>query len=144
LEIATIGFTKSSAQHFFERLSLAGVQRLVDIRLNNVSQLAGFAKAADLAYFLGSICNIKYEHDVRLAPTQELLKAYRSSELGWAEYEMQFRSLMLERGVPATTEKGPYQAKTALLCSEADPEQCHRRLVAELLAAQWRASVEHL
>lgn len=97
-----------------------------------------------MAYFLDTICEIKYEHEDRLAPTQELLKAYRSSELDWPEYERQFRNLMLERDIPATLEKDAYQAKTALLCSEPEPDRCHRRLVAELLAAQWQASVEHL
>lgn len=144
MEIATIGFTRSSAQHFFERLSLAGVRRLVDVRLNNVSQLAGFAKANDLAYFLDVICGIAYKHDVRLAPTEEMLKAYRDKEFDWQEYERRFRNLMVERGVPAGVKKEPFEAKTALLCSEADAEQCHRRLVAELLASQWEASVEHL
>ncbi|MFV1991944.1 MAG: DUF488 family protein, partial [Acidimicrobiales bacterium] len=134
----------SSAQHFFERLNRAGVRRLVDIRLNNVSQLAGFAKAADLAYFLDAICSVTYEHEVRLAPTQDLLKAYRDNEIGWSEYESDFRNLMIERNIPAVLEREAYQAKTALLCSEADPEQCHRRLVGELLTASWRAKVEHL
>lgn len=144
MEIATIGFTKSSAQHFFERLSQAGVQRLVDIRLNNVSQLAGFAKAPDLAYFLDAICSITYEHDVRLAPTQELLKAYRNKEITWSMYEKGFRELMLERNIPAMLDKDPFQAKTALLCSEPEPDHCHRRLVGELLTASWRATMEHL
>lgn len=144
MEIATIGFTKSSAQHFFERLSTAGVRRLVDVRLNNVSQLAGFAKEKDLAYFLDAICGINYEHEVRLAPTQELLKAYRSGEVEWSEYEMEFRNLMLERDIPAVVERRPYEMKTALLCSEAEPERCHRRLVADLLAGSWGAKVEHL
>ena len=93
MEIATIGFTQSSAQHFFGRLKRAGVRRLVDVRLNNVSQLAGFAKSADLAYFLEVICGVTYEHDLRLAPTQAMLDAYRKKEIAWPEYESAFRDL---------------------------------------------------
>jgi uncharacterized protein (DUF488 family) len=144
LEIATIGFTQSSAQHFFERLQRAGVRRLLDIRLNNVSQLAGFAKSPDLAYFLESICGISYEHDLRLAPVAEMLAAYRKKEIAWPEYESAFRDLMLERGVPGTLDRQSFSAKTVLLCSESTPDQCHRRVVAELMQREWSATVEHL
>jgi uncharacterized protein (DUF488 family) len=144
LEIATIGFTQSSAQHFFERLKRAGVRRLVDVRLNNVSQLAGFAKSADLAYFLETICGATYEHDLRLAPTQEMLDAYRKKRIAWPEYELAFRGLMLERGVPAVLERSAFEAKTALLCSEHTSDKCHRRIVAEILSKEWSATIEHL
>ena len=144
MEIATIGFTQSSAERFFERLRGAGIRRLVDIRLNNVSQLAGFAKSADLAYFLREICGASYEHDTRLSPTPELLDGYRSKEITWDEYEPRFLELMGERGVPASIDRAAYQVKTALLCSEATPEQCHRRLVAELMSREWGAKIEHL
>jgi uncharacterized protein (DUF488 family) len=144
VEIATIGFTQSTAEHFFERLKAAMVERLVDIRLNNVSQLAGFAKSADLQYFLRVVCNAGYEHDLRLAPAQELLDGYRTKRVSWDEYELRFLALMRERGVPDVIDRAPYERKTALLCSEATPERCHRRLVAGLLAERWGARVEHL
>ncbi|MBI2760470.1 MAG: DUF488 domain-containing protein [Chloroflexi bacterium] len=144
MEIATIGFTQSTAERFFERLRAARIERLVDIRLNNVSQLAGFAKSADLRYFLRVICNADYEHDLRLAPVQELLDGYRGKQASWDAYEQQFLALMRERGVPDVIDRAPYERKTALLCSEATPERCHRRLVAGLLAERWGARVEHL
>jgi uncharacterized protein (DUF488 family) len=144
LEIATIGFTQSSAEHFFERLRSAGVRRLVDVRLNNVSQLAGFAKSGDLAYFLDRICGASYEHDTRLSPTAELLGGYRAKVITWDDYEPAFLELMEERGVPEIIDRAPYEEKTALLCSEATAERCHRRLVAELMARAWGARIEHL
>ena len=144
MEIATIGFTQSSAQHFFERLKRAGVRRLVDVRLNNVSQLAGFAKSADLAYFLESICGATYEHDLRLAPTQAMLDAYRKKQITWPEYESAFSELMLERGVPGVLDRQSFGAKTVLLCSEASAEKCHRRIVGEILSREWSATIEHL
>lgn len=144
MEIATIGFTQSSARDFFDRLKRAGVGRLLDVRLNNVSQLSGFAKSADLAYFLEEICGATYEHDVRLAPTQELLDAYRKKRLMWPDYESAFRELMIQRGVPRILDRASFEVKTALLCSEATPEKCHRRIVAELMRDAWSASVEHL
>jgi uncharacterized protein YeaO (DUF488 family) len=109
-----------------------------------VSQLAGFAKSADLAYFLREICGAAYEHDTRLAPTAELLDAYRAKDIIWDDYEPRFLELMEERGVPATIERAPYETKSALLCSEATPDKCHRRLVAELMSRAWSAKIEHL
>jgi uncharacterized protein (DUF488 family) len=143
LEIATIGFTRTSAEHFFERLKAAHVQRVVDIRLHNESQLAGFAKQPDLAYFLGSICHVTYEHDLRLAPTNELLRRYRADK-DWDRYRAGFTRLMRRRNIVRTLDRASFERKTALLCSEATAEHCHRRLLAEALAIAWGASVEHL
>lgn len=110
-----------------------------------MSQLAGFAKAADLSFFLRSIVGATYEHDTRLSPSEELLAAYRGKEVSWGDYEPRFLELMEERGVPEIIERAPYEAaKTVLLCSEATAEHCHRRLVAELLRDAWGAKVEHL
>ncbi len=144
MEIATIGFTQSSAEHFFGRLKAASVERVVDVRLHNVSQLAGFSKGPDLGFFLREICAAGYEHDLRLAPTDELLTAYRRREFDWDAYEQAFRALMLERDIPGQLNPAAFETKTALLCSEAEPMRCHRRLVAELVAAEWDAEVEHL
>lgn len=145
MEIATVGFTQTSAERFFERLKLARIERIVDIRLHNVSQLAGFAKANDLQYFARVICGATYEHDTRLAPTDELLAAYRKKGATWPWYESQFRALMEERGVPSVIEEAKFEnSKTVLLCSEPTPDKCHKRIVAELLGAAWAATVEHL
>ena len=144
MEIATIGFTQSSAERFFERLIAARVERLVDIRLHNVSQLAGFAKAGDLTYLLDRLGGISYEHDTRLAPSQDLLDLVRKRRGAWEEYERGFLALMAERDVPATLDRAAFDRKTVLLCSEPTAARCHRRLVAELLAAHWGATVEHL
>ena len=143
MEIATIGFTRTSAQHFFERLTAARVQRVVDVRLHNESQLAGFAKQEDLAYFLETICGITYDHDIRLAPTEELLQDYRRDK-DWGRYADTFMGLMRRRSVAEVLDRDLFTRKTALLCSEAAAEQCHRRLVAEMLSQAWGASVEHL
>lgn len=144
MEIATIGFTQSSAERFFERLKAARVERLLDIRLNNSSQLAGFAKAGDLEYFLRVICGAGYEHDLRLAPSPELFDAYRKRHGAWSDYERGFRALMEERDIPDALDRSAFARKTVLLCSEPAPARCHRRLVAELLAARWGATIEHL
>ena len=144
MEIATIGFTQTSAEHFFGRLRAAGVHRLLDVRLHNVSQLAGFAKGQDLAYFVRELLRGTYVHDLRLAPTAEMLSAYRAKMQSWASYETDFLALMEERGVLRILDRAAFETKTALLCSEARPECCHRRLVAELLGEAWGLNVEHL
>ena len=136
MKVYTIGFTKKSASDFFELLHESGVKRLVDVRLNNVSQLAGFAKKNDLEYFLQKICRIKYIHMPDLAPTSEMLDAYRKEHRDWDIYERQFLALMDERRI---SKKGIKRtiANSCLLCSEDTPEHCHRRLVAEYLQREW-------
>lgn len=133
----TIGFTKSSAEHFFTRLRGAGIRRLVDIRLNNTSQLAGFTRRDDLAYFLRSILNAEYVHEPRLNPTPELLKGIRSGELPWDEYAARYNALIREREVARVLERATFEGPTVLLCSEATAERCHRRLAAEHLRETW-------
>jgi len=132
----TIGFTKTSAEHFFETLREAGVRRLVDVRLHNVSQLAGFAKKQDLEYFLRVIGGIEYEHIPLLAPTAEMLDAYRKRGLSWDQYERQYLDLIAERRVEDALTREQL-AESCLLCSEDKPARCHRRLVAEYLAERW-------
>ena len=133
----TIGFTKSSAEHFFGRLQRAGVRRLVDIRLNNTSTLAGFTKRDDLAFFLRSILDAEYVHEPRLAPTPELLKAIQRKQLGWDEYAAQYTALIQERQIAGVLDRATFEGPTVLLCSEATAEYCHRRLAAEHLSAAW-------
>ena len=136
MKLFTIGFTKTSAQNFFERLKNAKVRRIIDVRKNNISQLAGFAKEKDLKYFSKEIGNIDYFHNLELAPTKELIDGYRKKEIDWQEYESVFNALLKERKVQ---DLDPKLFKNAcLLCSEDVPHQCHRRLVAEYLKKYWK------
>ena len=136
MQIFTIGFTKTTAQSFFERLRDARVKRVVDVRLNNVSQLAAFAKKDDLHYFLKSICGIDYVYRPELAPTQQILDAYRKHGADWATYELNFLALIKSRRIEQTLSPSEVDG-ACLLCSEDKPHQCHRRLVAEYLQERW-------
>lgn len=133
----TIGFAGKTAEEFFALLSQAGVEKLIDIRQNRGGQLSGFAKHPDLSFFLRKIAGIGYQHEPLLAPPPELLKSYRKAK-DWAAYETNFLAVMMKRGVPAILDDASWPSKVALLCSEPGPEKCHRRLVADLLAAHWR------
>ena len=132
--IYTIGFTQKTAKEFFNKIKDNKVNLLIDIRLNNVSQLAGFAKGKDLEYFLKEICDCEYAHDDIFAPTKELLDAYRSKNVSWNEYEKVFKRIMDERGVNERFKKLYMKYDNiCLLCTEPTAEQCHRRLIAEHL-----------
>ena len=137
MEIFTVGFAQKSAEEFFGVLRSAGVRRLIDIRLNNVSQLAGFTKRDDLRYFLRAICDIEYVHETRLAPTQEILDAFKKHGGSWADYERAFLPLMAQRRIHEVLDRRGFDAPTVLLCSEPTSEHCHRRLVAEFLREHW-------
>lgn len=138
MEIYTIGFTQTTAEHFFGRLRSAGVERLLDVRLNNQSQLAGFAKSKDLPFFLRELCGATYEHATILAPDQTILDAYKKhKDMPWSEYEERFLALMRQRAVERKLDPTSFATPTALLCSEATAEHCHRRLVVEYLAEHW-------
>lgn len=144
MRLFTIGFTKKSAERFFETLRESGAKRVVDVRLNNVSQLAGFAKKQDLAYFLGKICGMEYVHLPILAPTQEMLDEYKKQRGSWQVYEQRFFDLMRERRIE---ERVPREVVSdgCLLCSEDKPDHCHRRLVAEYLKQHWGdVDIRHL
>jgi len=138
MKIYTLGFTQKTAREFFEFLRTNNVRRLVDIRLHPGGQLSGFAKQEDLPYFLRELANgCEYLHLPLLAPTKEILKDYRADN-DWGRYVKRFEQLMDERNVPHTLNRTEFEAMpSCLLCSEATPEQCHRRLVAERLAATW-------
>lgn len=136
--ICTIGFAGKSAEEFFRLLDEARVERVVDIRQHREGQLSGFAKHPDLAFFLEKVAGVGYSHELQLAPTPELLKEYRESK-DWPAYEAGFLRLMHKRGIPQIFEASTWPPRAALLCSEPGPEKCHRRLVADLLAAHWRA-----
>jgi uncharacterized protein (DUF488 family) len=137
MEIYSIGFTQKNAGQFFGTLKAHGIERLLDVRLNNTSQLAGFAKASDLPYFLSEICGAEYEHEPLLAPTQEILDEFKKKKGSWEVYERAFLALMRSRQIESQICEDRFLKKTVLLCSEATPEHCHRRLVLEYLQREW-------
>ena len=145
MRLYTIGFTKKSAERFFGLLREHGVERLVDIRLHPSGQLAGFTKQSDLRYFLANLAGCDYHYLPELAPSEEILTDYRRDH-DWDRYVARFEALMDEREVPASLDEGVFRDKVScLLCSEATPERCHRRLVAERLARTWpEIDVVHL
>ncbi|MBK6998440.1 MAG: DUF488 domain-containing protein [Rhodoferax sp.] len=144
MKIFTIGFTKKNAQRFFEALRESGAKRIVDVRLNNVSQLAGFAKRDDLAYFLKAVCDMEYIHLPELAPTKDMLDEYKKLRGDWTTYEGRFFDLMAKRRIEQTVSK-ELVVDGCLLCSEDKPHHCHRRLVADYLKQHWGdIEVSHL
>lgn len=145
MKIYTIGFTKKSAPKFFELLTQNGVQRVIDIRLNNTSQLAGFTKKDDFKYFLKELVDIEYYHFDFLAPTKEIRDTYNKSK-NWALYTKQFLHLLEERKALKQLDKNFFQEKTCcLLCSEENPEYCHRKLVVDALKNRWHdVEIVHL
>ncbi len=137
MEIYTIGFTKRTAAEFFGALRRAGIRRLLDVRLNNSSQLAGFTKREDLPFFLKEICSADYVHQPLLAPTQDMLDAYKKKKGSWQDYEDRFLQLMKERKIEDRIDRNLFVTPTALLCSETTADRCHRRLVLEYLRNKW-------
>lgn len=136
MKLFTIGFTQKSAEEFFGTLAKPGLERVVDVRLNNSSQLAGFAKKDDLRWFLKEILGVGYVHVPDLAPTQEMLDDFKKRKGDWGEYERRFLALVKAREIERTIDRAVLDGG-CLLCSEATPEHCHRRLVAEYLAERW-------
>lgn len=128
IKLFTMGYTKKTAEQFFSILEQSGVRRVIDVRLNNVSQLAAFTKKDDLKYFLHRLCGIDYLHKTDLAPTEEILKKYKSKQIDWSEYESLFKSLLRRRCPALTIDELDHGC---LLCSEPQATNCHRRLVAE-------------
>lgn len=137
MKVYTIGFTQRHAPDFFGALKDAGIRRLIDVRLNNSSQLAGFTKRTDLPYFLREICGADYQHEPLLAPTDELFNGYKKNGGGWASYERGFLALLQERRVDERLDRGILAGPAVLLCSERTAERCHRRLVLEYLQDAW-------
>jgi len=144
INLYTIGFTKSPARNFFNRLSGAGVTSIIDTRLNRVSQLSGFAKQEDLKFFLSELVNINYNVEEDLAPTSDILNAYRKKEISWPEYARKYVDLLAYRDVASKLDVSALHG-TCFLCSEATPEHCHRRLAANFLAeARSDIKITHL
>jgi len=131
-EICTIGFAKKSLQHFVELLKQSQVTRLVDIRLNNTSQLSGFAKKGDLEYVMGLV-GISYDHNLSLAPTEEILNPYRKKQMKWDEYAKRYVDLLAKRKIENQIDEILTDEVTCFLCSEDKPHLCHRRMLAEYL-----------
>jgi uncharacterized protein (DUF488 family) len=145
MDIYSIGFTQKSASEFFGTLKAHGIERLMDVRLSNTSQLAGFAKQADLAYFLKEICRAEYVHEPLLAPSEELFTAYRKERGSWEALAKGYVKLLNARKIESVLDKASFRKKTALLCSEATPEHCHRRLALEYLEQHWpEVKIHHL
>ncbi|WP_223501225.1 DUF488 family protein [Serratia sp. JSRIV006] len=140
MNIYSIGFTEKTAERFFNLIKSQSISMLVDVRLNNVSQLAGFAKKNDLKYFLKTICNIDYAHVPDLAPTKEMLDPYKKGNVPWEIYENNFLNLMAQRNIERIDKK--IIENSCLLCSEHKPHHCHRRLVIEYLNDHWDTDFE--
>ena len=137
MEVYSIGFTKRTAPQFFGALRSAGIRRLLDVRLNNSSQLAGFTKRDDLPFFLTELCGAEYRHERLLAPTAHILRAYQGKTMSWDEYDREFTRLMMERKIEEKLDRNIFTVPTVLLCSEEKPDRCHRRLVLEYLQRKW-------
>lgn len=137
MNLYTIGFTRKTAPLFFGTLRAAGVKLVIDVRLRHSSQLAGFAKGSDLPFFLREICGAEYRREPLLIPTADLVDGVKKRELSWDEYERRYLTLLAERQVEEQLEPMWFAEPTALLCAEASPAQCHRRLASEYLAREW-------
>jgi uncharacterized protein (DUF488 family) len=145
MDIFTIGFTKKNAKTFFDFIKSSNVKTVIDVRLNNVSQLAGFAKRDDLKFFLKELCDTNYLHAPELAPTKEILNAYKKNKISWESYEDKFLNLMSQRQIEKSI-KSTLGKNDCLLCSEHEPHFCHRRLVIEYLneSLDLNLEVKHL
>lgn len=143
MEIYTAGFAEWSAEQFFGSLIDHRITRLVDVRLKPSSQLAGFAKQRDIKFFLKSICGADYIHELLLAPTAEILDAYRQKKLSWSEYEVEYLNLLRERKVESKLDPDLFSGRPVLLCSEHHPDMCHRRIAVEYLQNTW-GSIEDI
>ena len=136
MKIFTIGFTKKSAKEFFEILKTNNIEQIIDIRLNNTSQLAGFTKKDNLEYFLKELCSIDFCHFIFLAPTKEIRDRYIKSK-DWDVYVKEYIELLDNRKVLDKLDKSYFKRKSCFLCSEASADHCHRRLLVEYLKEHW-------
>ena len=144
MKLYTIGFTRKNAETFFSKLKRAGVRKVIDVRLNNQSQLAGFAKKDDLRYFLRELGDMEYVHLPEMAPSQAIFDSYRNGKVSWQAFERDFLELMATRKVEELREPAFFDGG-CLLCSEHEPDHCHRRLIAQYLAGIWPTlEIEHL
>ncbi len=144
MKIFTIGFTHKSAEEFFKLIQDAGVKRVIDVRIHNNSQLAGFSKKDDLQFFLKKIADIDYQEESLLNPTDELFHSYRNKEIDWKKFLGTYKSEISKKQVEKSLKKSDYE-NAVLLCSEDEPDHCHRRVAAEYLSEAWGgAEITHL
>ena len=145
MHIYTMGFTQKTAAQFFEKIMKNNIQIVIDVRLNNQSQLAGFTKGEDLEYFLKVICNCLYVHETKFAPTKEILSSYKNGKIDWEKYVVEFDKLIVSRKMADYFEK-QYEKynNVLLLCSESTPQNCHRRLLAESFSQGKDYEISHL
>jgi uncharacterized protein (DUF488 family) len=141
MNVYTIGFTQKTAEQFFNLLYTPNIQKIIDIRVNNSSQLSGFTRRDDLRFFLKELRGIEYIHIPELAPTKELLSAYKNKDMKWGEYEDKFMNLMSIRNIERSFTPDDFK-NGCLLCSEHEPHFCHRRLVVEYLNSHWGDTLE--
>lgn len=144
MKLYTIGFTKKNAEQFFSLLEKSQITTLLDIRLNNVSQLAGYTKRDDLCFFLKKILNVKYIHSIKLAPTKQILDDFKSNKMSWEKYEREYYKLLEERNIKSLfpTIVDFNKDTICFLCSEEKPTHCHRRLLAEYLKRNLSQNIE--
>jgi uncharacterized protein (DUF488 family) len=142
MKVYSIGFTGKTAEQFFGALRRAGVRRLLDVRLHNTSNMAGFTKQRDLPFFLREVCDVEYRHEPVLSPSEELFRGIRGRKIEWAEYERRFLRLLAERRVETRVDRMLFAGPTVLLCAEPTADHCHRRLVLEYLERKWGAGFE--
>jgi uncharacterized protein (DUF488 family) len=144
MKLFTIGFTQKPARRFFDLLQSNNVSKIIDTRINNSSQLSGFAKGSDLKFFAKEIGDIDYFHELDFAPTKELLAKYRKKEISWNDYTIEYLNLLDIRKVSQNVNIEELH-NNCLLCSEQSPEKCHRRSLAEYLKAKYpQVSIHHL
>lgn len=145
MDVYSIGFTHKTARGFFDTLKANRIERLLDVRLSNTSQLAGFTKQSDLEYFLKEICGAEYVHEPLLAPSEDLFRAYRKEHGSWDALASGYLKLLKARRVESVLKPADFKRRTVLLCSEATPDQCHRRLALEYLQKHWAdLKIHHL
>ena len=145
MHIYTMGFTQKTAEQFFEKIKKNNIQIVLDVRLNNQSQLAGFTKGKDLEYFLKTICDCLYEHEIKFAPTKEILSSYKKGMIDWKKYVIEFDKLIISRKMTDYFEKKYLKYDNILLlCSEPTPQNCHRRLLAECFSQGKDYEISHL
>jgi uncharacterized protein (DUF488 family) len=143
-KIFTIGYGGKNAREFFTILKQAGIRKVIDVRLYNTSQLAGFTKRQDIEYFLQIIVGAEYTHLPIMAPTKQLLNDYKKGLINWQQYKEQFKLIIVQRQIEKHLVPQDMDM-SCFLCSEAKADNCHRRLVAEYLAKLWQnVSIQHL
>lgn len=144
MEVYTAGFTKWLAEDFFEKLNALNINKLIDIRLRPNSQLSGFTREVNFSYFLKKLSHVEYEHQINLAPTKELLNRRRKNNLSWPEFESEYLNLLTE-DILEYCFKEISKQNILFLCSESEPQFCHRRVLTDkLLSLNSELKVTHL